>query len=201
MLDTKSAIPTTKFSLSDERSLRPGFPVESADVTVPALRVQDSAKRTPRIRLLSQTAAARIRQFGIRFPNELHAVLAARKSAFTLAAGFFLVPLAMPCETAFSTAPLLTPFFTAFRTAFSIFLTALVCFLAIVHSLRSEDDLQLEIVHGQDAVNGAPGQAYSTKLPKMRLCDRSICYRKMCLTRNVFSVILLIIAIRRKQPQ
>lgn len=128
----------------------------------------------PRIRLLSQTAAARIRQFGIRFPNELHAVLAARKSAFTLAAGFFLVPLAMPCETAFSTAPLLTPFFTAFRTAFSIFLTALVCFLAIVHSLRSEDDLQLGIVHGQDAVNGAPGQAYSTKLPKMRLCDRSI---------------------------
>jgi len=43
----------------------------------------------------------------------------------------------------------MTPFFTAFRTAFSIFLTALVCFLAIVQSLRSEDDLQLGIVHGR----------------------------------------------------
>src|ERR1017187_8947303 len=84
----------------------------------------------------------------MKFPSQLHAALAARKSAFTLAAGFFLVPLAMPCETAFSTALSVTPFFTAFRTAFSIFLTALVCFLAIVQFLRSEDDLQLGIVHG-----------------------------------------------------
>ena len=75
----------------------------------------------------------------MRFPTQLHAVLAARKSAFTLAAGFFLVPPAMPCETAFSTALSETPFFTAFRTAFSIFLTALVCLLAIVQILRSED--------------------------------------------------------------
>src|ERR1035437_8505576 len=85
----------------------------------------------------------------MKFPSQLHAALAARKSAFAVAAGFFLVPLAMPCETAFSTAPSVTPFFTAFRTAFSIFLTALVCFLAIVQSLRSEDDLQLGIVHGR----------------------------------------------------
>src|ERR1019366_9523498 len=84
----------------------------------------------------------------MKFPSQLHAALAARKSAFALAADFFLVPLAMPCETAFSTAPSVTPFFTAFRTAFSIFLTALVCFLAIIQSLRNEDDLQLGIVHG-----------------------------------------------------
>src|ERR1039458_9756014 len=58
------------------------------------------------------------------FPSDLHAALAACKSAFALAADFFLVPLAMPCETAFSTAPSVAPFFTAFRTAFSIFLTA-----------------------------------------------------------------------------
>src|ERR1019366_7080094 len=82
------------------------------------------------------------------FPSQLHAALAARKSAFTLAAGFFFVPLAIPCETAFSTAPSVTPFFTAFRTALSIFLTALVRFLAIVQPLRSEDDLRLGIVHG-----------------------------------------------------
>src|ERR1019366_3151025 len=82
-------------------------------------------------------------------PTQLHAVLAARKSVFTLAAVFFLVPSAMPCETAFSTALSETPFFTAFRTAFSIFLTALVCFLAIVQFLGSEDDLQLGIVHGR----------------------------------------------------
>jgi hypothetical protein len=43
----------------------------------------------------------------------------------------------------------MTPFFTAFRTAFSIFLTALVCFLAVVQSLRSEDDLQLGVAHGR----------------------------------------------------
>src|ERR1019366_6348105 len=84
----------------------------------------------------------------MKFPSQLHAALAARKSAFALAADFFLVPLAMPCETAFSTAPSVTPFFTAFRTAFSIFLTALVCSLAIVQPLRREDDLRLGIVHG-----------------------------------------------------
>src|ERR1035438_8601681 len=78
----------------------------------------------------------------MRFPTQLHADLDARISAFTLAAGFFLVPSAMPCKTAFSTALSETPFFTAFRTAFSTFLTALVCFLAIVQSLRSEDDLR-----------------------------------------------------------
>jgi hypothetical protein len=93
------------------------------------------------------SAGTRIRRFGMRFPTRTQAVLAARKSAFALAADFFLVPLAMPCETAFSTAPSVTPFFTAFRTAFSIFLTALVCFLATVQSLRSEDYLQLGIVH------------------------------------------------------
>src|ERR1035437_10894000 len=85
----------------------------------------------------------------MRFPTQLHTALDARKSAFALAAGFFLVPLAIPCQTAFSTALSVTPFFTAFRTAFSIFLTALVCFLAIVQFLRSEDDLQWRIVHGR----------------------------------------------------
>jgi hypothetical protein len=42
----------------------------------------------------------------------------------------------------------MTPFFTAFRTAFSIFLTALVCFLAVVQSLRSEDDCNWELHMG-----------------------------------------------------
>jgi hypothetical protein len=53
----------------------------------------------------------------------------------------------MPCDTAFSTAPSVTPFFTAFRTAFSIFLTALVCFLATVQSSEAKIYLQLGIVH------------------------------------------------------
>src|ERR1039458_1905881 len=87
-------------------------------------------------------------QFGVNPFTQPHAAVVARRSAFTLAAGFFFVPLAIPCETAFSTAPSVTPFFTAFRTEISIFLTALVCFLAIIKSLRSEDDLQLGIVHG-----------------------------------------------------
>src|ERR1017187_3523587 len=107
----------------------------------------------------------------MRFPTQLHTALDARKSAFALAAGFFLVPSAMPCETAFSTALSVTPFFTAFRTAISIFLTALVCFLAIVQFLRSEDDLQLGIVHGRfPFVAGFP-RSWHLRPRTFRKCD------------------------------
>jgi hypothetical protein len=59
-------------------------------------------------------------------------------AAAALPTGFFLAPLAIPCDTAFSTAaPSVTPFFTAFLTAFSTFFLAffLALSVAIVETL------------------------------------------------------------------
>src|SRR5258708_35580195 len=82
-------------------------------------RLQASYARK-RVRL-SGSEEWQTNRFGMKCAATTSCGLGCAQVRFYAGGKFLLAPLAIPCETAFSTAPSVTPFFTAFRTASQTF--------------------------------------------------------------------------------